>query len=159
MAARIGSAVWNGDLVGGSGKLTVGEGGWQADYSFVSRFKGLLTDGDGEEVGATNPEELLATAHAACFSMALSLALTEAGHAPTSIETTARLHLRNLDGLPTIARIELDTEADVPDIDETEFAAKAEEARATCILSRALGGVSEIELDATLGTQPGLPAR
>src|SRR2546423_3335073 len=89
MATRNGSAQWNGDLKGGSGELTVGAGVWTGPFSFASRFE----DGEG-----TNPEELLAAAHAGCFSMALASALGTAGHSPESIRTTARVHLRQVEG-------------------------------------------------------------
>jgi osmotically inducible protein OsmC len=141
MATRNGSAVWNGNLQEGSGKLTVGDNVWTGDYSFASRFE----DGEG-----TNPEELLAAAHAGCFSMALSLALTDAGHPPNSINTTAKVQLRNVDGLPTIDDIQLETEADVPGVDDATFQEFAESAKAGCVVSRALAGVKEIRLSATL---------
>src|SRR4051794_32473584 len=103
MATRNGSAKWEGDLLTGSGRLTIGEGAWTGDYSY-SRFAGVLPDADADGA-TTNPEELLAAAHAACFSMALSLALTDAGHPPRSIETAGRVHLRVVAGAPTIQRI------------------------------------------------------
>lgn len=148
MATRNGSATWSGDLQTGSGELTVDGGAWTSAYSASSRFEGVLPgfeDGTG-----TNPEELLAAAHAACFSMALSLALTEAGLAPRSIETRARVHLRQLDGVPTIQQIDLETEGKVPGLDQDGFRERAEEAKKGCIISRALGGVEEINLSATL---------
>jgi osmotically inducible protein OsmC len=141
MATRNGSAEWNGDLKGGSGRLTVGDDVWSGAYSFASRFE----EGDG-----TNPEELIAAAHAACFSMALSAQLGEAGHAPTSIKTTARVQLRNVDDLPTIDEIKLETEGDVPGIDQATFEEQADAARAGCVVSRALAGVKTIELTAKL---------
>jgi osmotically inducible protein OsmC len=141
MATRNGSAEWNGDLRSGSGRLTVGEAAWTGSYSFSSRFE----EGEG-----TNPEELLAAAHAACFSMALSDGLAEHGHPPRSIKTVARVHLRFVEGAPTIAQIELDTEGDVPGIDEDHFREHAEEAKAGCPVSRALAGVKEIDLTARL---------
>jgi osmotically inducible protein OsmC len=141
MATRNGSAQWNGNLEEGSGKLTVGDGVWTGDYSFASRFE----DGEG-----TNPEELIAAAHAGCFSMALSLGLTDAGHPPNSINTTARVQLRNVDGLPTIDQIQLETEGDVPGIDQATFQEQAEAAKAGCVVSRALAGVEKIELTAKL---------
>src|SRR6266542_2843056 len=88
MATRNGSAEWRGDLRSGGGELTVGEGVFKGDYSFSSRFE----EGEG-----TNPEELIAAAHAACFSMALSNMLAEHGHAPESIRTVAKVHLRQSD--------------------------------------------------------------
>jgi lipoyl-dependent peroxiredoxin len=141
VATRNGSAEWNGNLQEGSGKLTVGDNVWTGDYSFASRFE----DGEG-----TNPEELLAAAHAGCFSMALSLALTDAGHPPNSINTTAKVQLRNVDGLPTIDDIQLETAADVPGVADAAFQELAEAAKSGCVVSRALAGVKNIGLSATL---------
>ena len=141
MAARTGSAEWRGDLQGGSGTLTVGDGVFEGDYSFASRFE----EGEG-----TNPEELIAAAHAACFSMALSGMLATDGHAPDSVRTTAKVQLRNVDGAPTLARIDLETQGAVPGIDEAAFQSYAEQAKAACPVSRALAGVPEIVLTATL---------
>jgi osmotically inducible protein OsmC len=138
---RTGSAEWLGDLKTGSGTLTVGEGVFQGPFSFASRFE----DGEG-----TNPEELIAAAHAACFSMALSAMLAGHGHPPDSVRTSARVFLRNVDGAPTIQRIELETEGRVPGIDQDHFQSHAEDAKAGCVVSRALAGVSEIELTARL---------
>jgi osmotically inducible protein OsmC len=146
MATRNGSAIWNGDLATGSGRLTVGERAWTAEYSFASRFE----DGAG-----TNAEELIAAAHASCFSMALSNVLTEAGHTPRSIETAARVHLRLVDGLPTIQRIDLETRGDVPSLDEDSFGEFAEQARVGCAVSRALRGVEQITVSATLAALDG----
>jgi osmotically inducible protein OsmC len=100
----------------------------------------------------TNPEELLAAAHAACFSMALSLGLSDAGHPPSSIQTTARVHLRVVGGAPAIQQIDLTTEADVPGLGPEEFQDHAEQAKSGCIISRALGGVGQINLSATLAS-------
>jgi osmotically inducible protein OsmC len=141
MATRNGSAEWRGDLKDGSGSLTVGDGVFEGNYSFASRFE----EGEG-----TNPEELIAAAHASCFAMALSNILAEGGHAPESVRATARVHLRPVDGAPTIAKIDLDVEAKVPDIDEEHFQKHAEEAKAGCPVSRALAGVPEIEMNARL---------
>src|SRR3954464_9663625 len=113
MATRNGSAEWRGDLRSGGGNLTVGDGVFTGEYSFSSRF---------EEGAGTNPEELIAAAHAACFSMALSNILAEHGHAPDSVRTTAKVHLRQTDAGPTIQRIDLETEGQVPDIDQDHFA-------------------------------------
>jgi osmotically inducible protein OsmC len=143
MATRNGSAEWRGDLRDGSGELTVGDGVFRGQYSFASRFE----EGEG-----TNPEELIAAAHAACFSMALSNVLAEHGHAPESVTTTARVQLRQTDAGPTIARIDLDTEGRVPGIDEQHFTEHAEEAKAGCPVSRALAGVPEITLNARLAS-------
>jgi osmotically inducible protein OsmC len=141
VATRNGSAEWRGDLQGGQGTLTVGDGVFSGDYSFASRFE----EGEG-----TNPEELIAAAHAACFSMALSADLADHGHAVESVRTTARAHLRNVDGLPTIQRIELDTEGRIEGIDQQHFEHHAQAAKENCVVSRALAGVPEIELTARL---------
>src|SRR5918992_5200567 len=112
MATRNGSARWSGDLPSGSGTVTIGEGAWTGSYSYGSRFE----DGTG-----TNPEELIAAAHAGCFAMALAHVLTEAGHTPASIETVARVTLRPVDGTPTIVQIDLETRGDAEGLDETRF--------------------------------------
>jgi osmotically inducible protein OsmC len=132
----------------GSGELIVGERTWSSAYSGRSRFRGVLPGFD--DGAGTNPEELLAAAHAACFTMALSLGLSEAGHPPSSIETTARVHLRVIDGAPTISQIDLETEGDVPGLDSEAFGEHAEQAKTSCIISRALSGVEEINLSALL---------
>jgi len=141
MATRNGSAEWRGDLKGGSGTVTVGDGVFEGAYSFSSRFE----DGEG-----TNPEELLGAAHAACFTMALSLILGEDGHPPESLRSQAKVQLRLVDGLPTIARIELEVEGSVSGIDEDAFRGYAEKAKEGCVVSRALAGVPEIELSSRL---------
>jgi osmotically inducible protein OsmC len=149
MAGRLGSARWSGDLQTGVGELTVGVGAWTSAYSGSSRFHGVLPGFDDER--GTNPEELLAAAHAACFTMALSLALTEAGfERPHSLQTRATVHLRFVDGAPTIQEIDLQTEGEVPGIDEAAFRQAADEAKHGCIISRALGGVDQINLTVTL---------
>lgn len=141
MATRKGSARWTGELATGSGQVTVGERAWTGNYSYNSRFE----DGAG-----TNPEELIAAAHASCFSMALTYILGQAGHAPSVIETTAQVHIRPVDGVPTIARIDLHTEGEVPGLDEAAFAQYAAQAKETCAVSRALAGVAHIAVSATL---------
>jgi osmotically inducible protein OsmC len=141
MAARKGSAEWKGDLKGGGGTVTVGDGVFSGNYSFASRFE----EGEG-----TNPEELIGAAHAACYAMALSNRLSEAGSPPDSIQATATVQLRIVDGAPTIAKIELDVLGSVPGIDEDAFVAQAEQAKKDCPVSRALAGVPEIELSAKL---------
>lgn len=141
MATRNGSAEWRGDLKGGSGTVRVGDGVFEGAYSFSSRFE----DGQG-----TNPEELLAAAHAGCFAMALSLIIGEDGHTPESLQAQARVQLRNVEGVPTISRIALEVEGAVPGIDEDAFRSYAEMAKAGCVVSRALAGVPEIELQARL---------
>jgi osmotically inducible protein OsmC len=141
MATRNGSAQWRGDLREGSGTLSVGSGLFSGAYSFKTRF---------EEEPGTNPEELIAAAHASCFSMALSNILSEAGHVPESVATTAKVHLRFVDGAPTIAQIELHSEGRVPGIDQQQFADFAAQAKEDCPVSRALSGVPEVTLEATL---------
>ena len=138
---RSGSAVWKGDLEGGEGSLTVGDGVFEGAYTFKSRFE----EGEG-----TNPEELIAAAHAACFAMAFSGDLAKAGHTPESIEARARVVLKEIDGAPTLARIEITAEGRVPGIDEDEYQRIAEGAKENCPVSRALASVPEIRLEATL---------
>jgi lipoyl-dependent peroxiredoxin len=141
MTARNGSAEWRGDLDSGSGRITVGDGVFEGAYSFASRF------GEGE---GTNPEQLIAAAHAGCFTMALANILSSAEHTPGSVRTSARVQLRNIDGAPTLTRVDLDTEGDVPGIEQQEFQTYAEEAKANCPVSRALAGIPEIVLSARL---------
>jgi osmotically inducible protein OsmC len=135
-----GSAEWKGDLKGGAGTFTAGDG-ISGDYSFRSRFE----DGPG-----ANPEQLIAAAHASCFSMALSAALADAGTPVNSVKTDATVTLRSVDGAPTITAIALTTVGDVPGIDDAAFKEAAEGAKAGCPVSRALAGVPEITLDASL---------
>lgn len=133
-------ARWEGDLREGEGTMAFGSGAFEGQYSFRSRFE----NGTG-----TNPEELIGAAHAGCFSMALSNMLAQAGHVPTRVETTARVHLEPVDGKQTIRRIELICEADVPGIEADEFQKIASEAKSGCPVSRALTGV-DISLEASL---------
>ena len=140
MPTRNGSAEWRGDLMGGKGDLEVGDGVFKGEYSAKSRFE----EGDG-----TNPEELIATAHAACFSMALSNMLASDGHVPDSVRTTAALHLRSPESGPPIRRIDLRTEGRVPGIDAETFRSYAERAKVECPVSVALASVPEITVEAT----------
>ena len=133
-------ARWEGDLREGKGTMALGSGAFEGQYSFRSRF---------EEGTGTNPEELIGAAHAGCFSMAFSNMLAQAGHVPTHVSTTARVHLETVDGKPTINLIELVCEADVPGIEDGDFQRIAADAKAGCPVSRALSAV-EIRLDATL---------
>ena len=135
-----GSAEWKGDLKGGTGTFTAGDG-ISGEYSFHSRFE----DGPG-----ANPEQLIAAAHASCFSMALSAGLADAGTPVNSVRTDATVTLRFVDGAPTITAIALTTVGDVPGVDEAAFKEAAEGAKAGCPVSRALAGVPEITLDASL---------
>ena len=141
MTARNGSAEWHGRAERGSGTITVGNGVFEGAYSYDSRF--------GDAAG-TNPEQLLAAAHAGCFTMALANALSAAGHEPESLRTSAQIQLRNLDGAITLAHIDLDTEGDVPGIDERQFHSYAEAAKRDSPVSRALAGIPEIVLTAKL---------
>src|SRR3984893_14186647 len=139
MPAR-GSAEWKGDVPTGSGTFTAGDtisGG----YTHKSRFE----DGPG-----SNPEQLIAAAHAACFSMALSNLLAKSGNPPESVRTDATVTLRPVDGVPTITKIALVTVGRVSGIDEAAFVEHAQAAKAGCPVSRALAGVPEITLQACL---------
>lgn len=139
MAARA-SAEWVGDVPGGAGTFSAGDtisGG----FTYKSRFE----DGPG-----SNPEQLVGAALAACFSMALSSALTKAGSPPTSVRTDAAVSLRLIDGRPTIERIELVTVGRVPGLDEAAFVEHANAAKAGCPVGRALSGVREITVEASL---------
>lgn len=138
---RKASAVWHGDLKSGNGAISTESGVLaQTQYSFSTRFE----NGVG-----TNPEELIAAAHAGCFTMALSFALTSAGHPPESIETTATLTLENLPEKSwTVTAIHLDTTAKVAGMDADGFAKLAAGAKANCPISRVLN--TTITLDAKL---------
>ena len=134
------SAEWKGDLQSGAGTFTAGDtisGG----YTFKSRFE----DGPG-----SNPEQLIGAAHAACFTMALSNMLAKAGFPPDSVHTDATVTLRPVDGTPTITKIALVTVGQVPGIDEVAFTEHAQAAKTGCVVSRALAGVPEITLEASL---------
>jgi osmotically inducible protein OsmC len=137
---RIGEAKWNGDLKSGNGSLRLGSGAFEGAYSFGSRF---------ESAKGTNPEELLGAAHAACFSMALSVALTKAGHTPTSVATKATVHLEKQETGFSITGIDLVTRGTVPGISAAEFSRLAEETKKGCIVSRALAAVP-MKVDAQL---------
>jgi osmotically inducible protein OsmC len=121
--------------------MALGSGVWEGPFSFKTRF---------EEGNGTNPEELIGAAEAGCFTMALSHALSEAGHVPDSVETQAKVQIRNIDGNPTISEINLTTHAKVPGLDDDTFQQTAQATREQCIISRALGGVGNITVEATL---------
>ncbi len=135
-----GSAEWKGDLKSGGGTFIAGDS-IEGEYSFKSRFE----DGPG-----ANPEQLIAAAHAACFSMALAGALGDAGTSAESVTTNATVTLRFVDGAPTITAVALRTVGSVPGIDEATFKAAAQGAKEGCPVSRALAAVPEITLDASL---------
>ncbi len=140
MAVRSAKAEWRGGLKEGSGDMKLGSGAYEGAYSFQSRF---------EQGAGTNPEELIAAAHAGCFSMALSAALEKEGHPPQSVATTARVHLEKVGEGFGITRIELVTDAAVPGIDPDAFQKVAAQAKETCPVSKALAAV-EITLEAKL---------
>lgn len=140
MPVRKANAVWHGDLKEGKGKMKLGTGAFEGAYSFSSRF---------EEGKGTNPEELIGAAHAGCFSMALSNILAKAGHTPKRVETNANVHLEKVGAGFKITTIELNTEAEVPGMDEHAFQEHANTAKVNCPVSQALKGV-EIKLKARL---------
>src|SRR5213078_1832927 len=121
MPVRKAEARWEGDLPNGKGTMRFGGGAFEGQYSFSSRF---------EEGAGTNPEELIAAAHAGCFSMALSNGLAKAGHAPTRVDTTASVTLEKGEAGFGITKIELRTEAEVPGVDEAGFKQQADTAKA-----------------------------
>src|SRR5215471_18601611 len=140
MAARTSEAEWKGSLKSGKGTMKLGSGAYSGAYSFQSRFE----SGTG-----TNPEELIAAAHAGCFSMALSHALAQAGHPPKRVHTTAKVHLEKTAGGFSIPRIDLVCEADVPELGAAAFKEQAEQANKNCPVSKLLAA-AEITLDARL---------
>ena len=126
---RTAEASWEGDLKGGRGKIRLGSGAFEGSYSFGTRFEGAP---------GTNPEELLGAAHAGCFTMALSLFLSTAGHPPTRLETTATVHLDKVGEGFSITGIDLVNRGTVPGVTAADFQRMAEDAKANCIVSRAL---------------------
>lgn len=134
-------AEWKGNLAQGSGRLKVGSGAFDGPYSFKSRFE--------EGQLATNPEELIGAAHAGCFTMALTAQLPRAGITPTRIHTAAKVHLEKTSDAFSITRIELETEAQIPGIDDAAFQRFALDAKQNCLVSKALAGTS-IHLNAKL---------
>ncbi len=140
MPARTAEAEWKGSVTEGAGTMKLGSGAFEGKYSFKTRFE----DGVG-----TNPEELIAAAHAGCFSMALSAQLGRAGFTPTRIHTTAKVHLTKSEGGFSINQIDLETEAEVPGISPEVFQEQADGAKKGCPVSKALAGV-DIKLNAKL---------
>ncbi len=138
MAARTSSAIWQGTLREGNGVMKLGSGAWEGPFTFLSRFE----DGPG-----SNPEELMAAAHAGCFSMFLSALLSRNNYTPTRVQTSATVHVG---AGPTIHTIELRCEAEVPGLDAATFAELAAQAKANCPVSKALACVETITLEATL---------
>ena len=140
MATRHSEAEWKGVLKDGQGEIKLGSGSFTGQYGFQSRFE----NGPG-----TNPEELIAAAHAGCFSMALAHALGEKGHKPERVHTVAKVELNQVEGGFEIPAIHLETEANVPGIDDATFQTIAEEAKKNCPVSKVLAG-AKIDLKAQL---------
>lgn len=140
MAAR-GNAEWKGDLKGGSGTFAAGDSGIAGEFSFHTRFE----DGPG-----ANPEQLIGAALASCFSMAISNALSQQGHVPDSVRTNAVVSIGKIDDATSITKIDLTTVGRVPGIDQATFEQFAEDTKTGCIVSRALAGVPEMTVKATL---------
>ncbi len=139
--SRKATARWSGDLKSGRGTISTPASGLMDEtrYGFNSRF--------GDEKG-TNPEELIAAAHAGCFTMALANALAEAGHAAESVDSRAEVDL-SMEGGPTLSAIRLFTKARVPGIEAAKFRAIADDAKQNCPVSKALSAVP-ITLEAEL---------
>lgn len=140
MAIRSAEAEWKGSVTEGGGTVRLGSGAFEGRYDFHSRM---------EEGAGTNPEELIAAAHAGCFSMALSAQLSSAGTPPTRIHTVAKVQLLKKPEGWAIPRIDLETEGEVPGVDEAAFLQAAETAKTNCPVSKALAG-TEIHLTAKL---------
>lgn len=141
MPSRRAEAQWEGNLTEGNGRLKLGSGAFDGPYSFKSRFE--------EGQSATNPEELIGAAHAGCFTMALAAQLTRAGQPPTRIHTTAQVKLEKIGDAFSITKIDLETEAEIPGIDDATFQRYAADAKQNCPVSKALSG-TEISLNAKL---------
>jgi lipoyl-dependent peroxiredoxin len=139
MPTQKAEAEWKGNLVQGNGRLKVGSGAFDGPYSFKSRFE--------EGQSATNPEELIGAAHAGCFTMALVAELGHAGITPTRIHTSATVKLEKVGDAFAITRIDLETEADIPGIDDATFQKYAHDAKKNCPVSKALAG-TDIHLKA-----------
>lgn len=135
------TATWEGKLKDGKGKFAAGSGAFQGPYTFKTRFEGAP---------GTNPEELLAAAEAACFSMALSGACEKAGHPAATLETSAACTIDMINGVPTITKMELAVKGKVPGLDQAAFAKLAEETKKGCPVSRALAGIPNLSVAATL---------
>ena len=141
MPTRKAEAEWEGNLAEGSGQLKVGSGAFEGPYSFKSRFE--------EGQAATNPEELLGASHAGCFTMALTAQLSRAGIKPKRIHTEARVKLEKVGEAFSITQIELETEAEIPDVDDATFQKYALDAKQNCPISKALAG-TQISMTAKL---------
>lgn len=141
MPTRKAEAEWSGNLAEGSGRMKVGSGAFDGPYSFKSRFE------EGEP--ATNPEELIGAAHAGCFTMALTAALSRNRITPTRIHTNATVKLEKVGESFAITGIALETEAEIPGLDDAAFQEYAKGAKENCPVSKALAG-TEISLTARL---------
>ena len=140
---RTAQASWQGDLAAGGGRIGVGSGAYEGPFTLRARVE------DVER--STNPEELIGAANAGCFTMSLANLLTESGHPPADLRTTAKVRLEQLDTGFAITNIALDTVGDVPGVNADTFASLAQQAKDTCPVSRALAG-TEITLDARLAS-------
>ena len=145
MPVRTSEAEWQGNLIEGQGRMKLGSGAYEGAYTFRSRME----SGPG-----TNPEELIAAAHAGCFSMALSAGLTKGGHTPKRVHTTAAVHFDKVGDGFAITSIDLNTEADVPGLDAAKFQEFAEGAKKNCPVSKALSAVP-MHLNAVLVSAAG----
>ncbi len=139
MATAKAQAKWTGTLKEGAGSMSGASGHLNAPFTFATRFEGAA--------GGTNPEELIGAAQAGCFSMFLAAQLTEAGHPPTRIDTTATVHLG---AGPTVTKIELDTVAVVPGVSKEVFDQKVDFSKKNCPISKALAAIPEVTFKATL---------
>jgi lipoyl-dependent peroxiredoxin len=142
IAERTGRCTWDGDLAHGNGVVT-GDSGALGELPVTWASRTERSD------GKTSPEELIAAAHASCFSMALSHGLSQAGNAPEQLQVSAKVTLDQRDGAPTVTSSELTVTGRVPGLDQDGFAKAASDAGQNCPVSRALGGV-EITVNATL---------
>jgi osmotically inducible protein OsmC len=140
---RRSQATWKGTVDDGGGRLALGSGAFEGPFSLKARVE------DVEK--ATNPEELIAAAEAGCFTMSLANLLSEAGHPPEELSTTAGVRLEQQDGRFSITKIELRTTGTVPGVSDEKFADLAREAKETCPVSRLLAA-AEITLEATLAS-------
>jgi osmotically inducible protein OsmC len=143
MTVRDASTRWTGDLQTGSGVTTL-------DSSGAAQFAVTFPRRTGEPEGTTSPEELIAAAHSACFSMALSGGLGRAGTPPTSLAVSAEVEIDRVDGALLITAVRLTVDGVVPGITAEAFAAAADEAKAGCPVSKALASVPSITVQATL---------
>ncbi|MBV9002175.1 MAG: OsmC family peroxiredoxin [Solirubrobacterales bacterium] len=140
---RTGQASWQGDVADGGGRIGVGSGAYEGPFTLRARVEDMER--------STNPEELIGAAHAGCFTMSLANLLSEAGHPPADVRTTATVRLEQLDTGFAITNIRLETVGDVPGVDAETFSRLAQQAKETCPVSRALAG-TEITLEARLAS-------